>query len=292
VSLFVAAVFSGIALGFLLGLLGFGIVLLYKATGVANFAQGVFGCLGAFFIYKLVGAGLSPWPAFVLAILLMAGVCALFYFLVFRPRDDADHFNLTIRTLGLQMLILALIHKFWATGQPFAFPELFPGGSAIQFGSTVISWLTFGTIGMAVVFVTGSILIFRYTRAGLLFLAVSERPDIARMLGVRTRVLTLIAWMIAGSVSVIVGALLAPHALLSSDMMDPYLLLGFTAVVLGGLTSLYGVFLGGIIVGVTNNIIATFVSGDAAVLTIFLVLLVILRFRPQGIFGSTVAERF
>jgi branched-chain amino acid transport system permease protein len=101
----------------------------------------------------------------------------------------------------------------------------------------------------------------------------------------------MIAWMIAAVISVLVGVLLAPTALLSRDMMEPYMLLAFTAVVIGGLTSLYGVFVGGIIVGVVNNLMSLYFSSDAAVLAVFVLLLLVLGFRPQGIFGDREIER-
>src|SRR5262249_53764970 len=160
---------------------------------------------------------------------------------------EAGHFNLTIRTLGLQLLLLAFIHLFWAEGQPFAFPGLFSSSAAIRFGDTAISWMTIGTVGAATLLTGAFVCLFNFTDLGLQIVAVAERPNIARLLGIETRRLILISWILVSVVATIVGVLLAPLALLSSEMMEPYMLLAFTAVVVGGLTSLYGVFVGGII---------------------------------------------
>lgn len=291
-SLLIAAVVSGIALGFLLGLLGFGIVFLYKATGVANFAQGVLGTFGAFLVYRIgLATGLGPWISFLLGLVVSLPAGALMYALVFRPKDEADKFNLTVRTLGLNLLLLALIERYWAAGQPFAFPAMLPQTAALNFGQTVISWLTLGTIAIAALLAVGFAALFRYTDLGLLFLALSERPEIARMLGVATRRLTMVGWMLTAGIALIVGVLLAPAALLSSEMMEPYMLLGFTAVVLGGLTSLFGVFVGGILVGIVNNVVTLYANGDMAVFAVFGLLLIVLGLRPQGLFGVVVPER-
>jgi branched-chain amino acid transport system permease protein len=158
-------------------------------------------------------------------------------------------------------------------------------------GDAVVSWASVGIAATAIVLAAAFALFFSRTDLGLLFLGLSERRDIAGMLGVPTRRLSMIAWMIAAVISVLVGVLLAPTALLSRDMMEPYMLLAFTAVVIGGLTSLYGVFVGGIIVGVVNNLMSLYFSSDAAVLAVFVLLLLVLGFRPQGIFGDREIER-
>ena len=291
-STFIAAAISGIALGFLLGLLGFGIVILYKATGVANFAQGAIGTLGAFLVAK-IGAltGLGILPSLAIGIVVAAMVGVLMYYCFFRYNDEIGAFNLTIRTLGVELLILALINAKWAEGQPFPFPAVFPNATSFQFGDTVVSWLTLGSILTAALLTGAFVYIFNRTDIGLQFIAIAERPQIARMLGVRTRRLVLLSWVVAAVIALVVGALLAPVALLSSEMMEPYMLLGFTAVVIGGLTSLSGVFIGGIIVGVVNNVAALYLSSDVAVLIVFCLLMVTLRFRPNGLLVKAVAER-
>jgi len=291
-ALFLSAVISGIASGVLLALLGFGVVLLYKATGVANFAQGALATLGAFICYKAGTAlGLPLAVNIVLAVAATMLLGALFYWLILRPKDDAGRLNLVIRTLGLQMLVLAVIEYLWAAGQPFPFPKIFDPGAAFALGSAAVSWDSVAIIGIAVVLGMLAYLVFRYTDIGLMFVAMSEKAEIVQMLGIRTRRLTLIAWMATAAIATVVGILLAPQALLSSDMMEPYLLLAFTAVVIGGLTSLSGVWVGGIVVGIVNNVVSLYGTSDLATFVIFALLLAVLSFRPQGLFGHPEIER-
>lgn len=287
-----AAIVSGIVVGILLGLFGFGIVFLYKSTGVANFAQGSLATLGGFLTYRtMVETGVGLPLALLASIVLSAIIGAVIYWLVMRPHGH-NRLNLMIRTLGLQMLLLAVIEHFWSQGQPFTFPSLFAQAPAFIVGQTVLSWASIGIAATSLALVAAFALFFTRTDLGLLFLGLSERRDIANMLGVPTQRLSMFAWMTAASLSVVVGVLLAPTALLSSEMMEPYMLLAFTSVVIGGLTSLYGAFIGGIVVGVMNNLVTLYISSDAAVICVFVLLLVVLGLRPQGLFGEREIERF
>lgn len=285
--LLLGGLISGIAVGALYGLLGFAIIMLLKATGVANFAQGALGTLGAFVVYELTQSfGLSFWPAFALAVPIVALVGAALYFLALRPNDEADHLNLIIRTLALSLLIIAGINKQWASGQPFTFPAVISGDTALLLGGAAISWLTIGTLAIAALLALGFACFFYRTRLGLLYLGVADRAEIATLLGVRTRRLTAIAWAIAAVISLITGTLVAPRTLLSSDMMDFYLLFSFTAAVIGGLSSLWGVFVGGALVGCVDNLVTIYAGPDMGTIAVFALLIAVLLMRPSGIFGD------
>lgn len=291
-SIFIAVVVSGAALGLLLGLLGFGIVVLYRATGIVNFGQGVIGAFGAFIIYNAaILLGINIYLAIIVGLAASVLLGVLLYYIFFRINDEEGSFNLTIRTLGVQLFILAILHRYFADGQPFSFPSVLPNTPALQLGDTVISWLTVGTLACSMVLIGVFVWIFNRTDVGLKFAALAERPDVSQLLGIQTRRLAMIAWIMTSLVATIVGTLLAPIALLSSEMMEPYMLLAFTAVVLGGLNSLYGVFVAGVIVGVVNNIVSLYFGQDTAVLTVFVILLGVLSVMPNGMFSTTSMER-
>jgi branched-chain amino acid transport system permease protein len=120
---------------------------------------------------------------------------------------------------------------------------------------------------------------------------IADRPEIARLLGADTRRLSALAWLLAGLVAVVVGLLTVPSALLSTDMMDNFLLYAFTAALLGGMTSLPGAFVGGVVVGVVSNVVTVFRGQEFSILAIFALLIVTLLVRPNGIFGHEVVER-
>ncbi|MFO6453042.1 MULTISPECIES: branched-chain amino acid ABC transporter permease [unclassified Aeromicrobium] len=291
-SLFIGTLIAGIALGLLYGLLGFSIVVLHKATGVANFAQGALAMLASFLVVKLGdGFSLSLGVSIVLTAVLMVFIGSAIYALVLRPMDDAGTLNITIRTFGVLMLITAVVNIFWSEGQPFSFPSVFPDGVALNIGQVAISWLTVGTIIVAGILVAACGVVFNRTRLGLTFLALAERPEIARLLGVKTRRLSLIAWAFASLVAVVVGVLVAPSILVSSNMMDGFLLFSFAAAVVGGLDSLGGAFVGGLIVGAVSSVSSVYASHEMAAVLIFALVLVSLVVRPQGIFGRAALER-
>ncbi|MGH3756400.1 branched-chain amino acid ABC transporter permease [Actinophytocola sp.] len=290
--LLVGGVASGLVLGILYGLLGFGIVLLFKATGVANFAQGTFSMVLAFVAYQIcVHLGVHIVVAFFISVVVAPVFGAAVYLLVIRPREGAGHLNLTIRTLALSMLLVAIVQQLYAANEPYRFPSLFPNETAFRLGSASITWLNVGSLGVAAILAAGFAWVFRATDLGLKLLALAERPEIARMLGINVRRLAVLSWMTASFVALVVGVLLAPTTLLSSRMADPYLLISFTAVVIGGLTSLPGALVGGVVVGLIDSITSLYWNADVSLFLIFVLFLLFLLFRPNGLFGVSVAER-
>jgi branched-chain amino acid transport system permease protein len=141
--LLVGGIVSGIAVGLLYGLLGFAIVVLYKCTSIANFAQGNLGAIAAFIAYELtVDAGLPAGLAIALAAVFGVAVGVLAYAFVIRVKPEAGHLNLTIRTLAIYLLLLATMNAFWGQRQPLTFPDVFPDGVAFAVTDLNVSWLT------------------------------------------------------------------------------------------------------------------------------------------------------
>jgi branched-chain amino acid transport system permease protein len=292
VVIFLTALISGIGVGLLYGLLAFAVVLLYKSTGVANFAQGNIATLGAFFVWALVVRDfkLPLYAGIAVGFVLTAIVGMLMYLVIMRPRDRAGELNLAARTLATYLLIFAIINDVWGAGQPFSFPNVFPTGS-IKPGGVYIPWATVGILAVAIVLTAFFWAFFRYSSVGLLLRGLAENPQIARMLGARTQLLATVAWAVAAGVSVIVGVLVAPGAELSSGMMDQYLVFAFVGAIIGGITTLPGAYVGGIAVGVISSIATQYGNVSLPSVLVFGVLLLVLFVRPYGIFGKPTLER-
>jgi branched-chain amino acid transport system permease protein len=192
--------------------------------------------------------------------------------------------------VALYLLLAAMADEFYGQHQPYSFPALLPTGGA-SVGSVVLSWSDLITVGIVIVVVLGFVAMFRYTKLGLQFLAVAQRPDIARLLGVRVTRLSIVAYILAGVLALVIGLLIAPKQLLFSQMMDPVLLYAFAAAVVGGLTSLTGTFVGGIIIGVCTNLVSSYVGGDLALASALAILLITLAVRPNGLFGVAQVAR-
>jgi branched-chain amino acid transport system permease protein len=284
-SLLIASAISGVAVGLLYGLLAFSIVFLYKTTGVANFAMGNMATFATFVVFHLMG----PWAA--VAGLGAAALLGLaIYGLALRFNDDAGMLNLVMRTLAIYLFLFAVMNRFWAAGQPFAFPALLPEGS-IEVSGITVAKSSIGILLIAGLLSVVFYVLFTRTSLGVQFIGMAERPEIARLLGVRTRLLAAVAWAISGVIALIVGVLVAPTALLSSEMMDHFLLFAFTAAIVGGLNSLFGALVGGIVVGCVSNITIVYASQDASIFAVFLLLVAVLLVRPDGLFGTAVVHR-
>jgi branched-chain amino acid transport system permease protein len=292
VAFLLTSLIAGIGVGLLYGLLAFAIVLLYKSTGIANFAQGNLATLGTFFVFLLVvrdfklNLGLG-----IIVGLALTGACgALMYLLIMRPHGDADELNLAARTLATYLLIYAIVNELWGIGQPFTFPNVFPSGSWKP-GGVYIPVATICTLGVAATLSAGFWAFFRFSRTGLLLRGLAESREIARTLGARTQLLSMLAWAIAAGVSLIVGVIVAPGAELSSGMMDEYLVFAFVGAVIGGLTTLPGAYAGGLAVGIVGNLAAEYGNVSLPYVVIFVLLLAVLFIRPSGIFSKAAVER-
>jgi branched-chain amino acid transport system permease protein len=285
----ISVIVSGIAFGLLIGMLAFILVFLYKTTGVANFAVGNIGMFETFIVFELWKSGMGLWPAAGIGMVCSAVFGVLIYQLVLRPFGGGQA-NTLVRTVALFLALAAMADVFFGKDQPYHFPALLPTGGT-KVGGVLLRWSDLITVGIVLVIVSGFVAMFRYTRTGLQFLAVAQRPETARLLGVRVTRLSTIAYMLAGCLALLIGLLLAPKQLLFSQMMNPILLFAFAAAVVGGLTSLGGTFAGGIIIGVATDLVSTYLGNDLTLASALVIMLLTLAIRPNGLFGVAQVRR-
>lgn len=290
-TLFVSIVISGALNGGLYALLGLAIVLLTRTTAVANFAQGDMGMFSAFLLLMFfLPLGMPLWLGWVSTVLASAGIGALIYFVLIRPRPLAGHLNLTIRTLGLYTLIYSVVNYVWGTNAPYTVPTFFrPGTISVQGFS--ISHDQIGTVAVTVAIAAAFLAFFRFTRLGLAMRTVAIDPTIASLLGINVRRIVLVVWLLSGAIGAVVGLLIAPLSFLDPNLMRPYILKAFTAAIMGGLYSFQGVIVGGIVLGVAEALAAVAISIHLREPFVFAVLLLVLLVRPSGIFGTARAAR-
>jgi branched-chain amino acid transport system permease protein len=292
VNLYLSTVASGVAFGALYGLLGFAIVFLFKSTGVLNFAEGSIGMFVAFVAFELMRSGGMPtWAALLLTVPIAAVMGVLIYETCIRPRSESvPHETLTLRTIGIFVLVVAIANEAFSEGQPFPFPAVVPEFN-LSVGFLVVSGLDLVRIFVAAALLIVTALFFYRTRYGMLYRAMADQPAVAQLLGVNVRALTAAAWGATGLIAGLVAVLTAPTTLLSTSMLDAFLPYALTAAVIGGFTSLFGVFVGGVIVGVINSLTGVYGTFDLAILAVFAVLVITLLFKPDGLFGARVGER-
>jgi len=283
---------SGMSQGSLYALVALGLVMIYRANRLLHFAHGDVTTAGAFIAFLLLGLNMPWWLAFLLALLFGAILSMSFYFIVLIPaqRREATHLGQIILTLGFGLILQGLILWLGDT-EPQTFPFPLSDTKVYKFGGIVVSQLSLGTL---VVGIFGSLLFYllvQKTRLGLAMRATSENLPAAQTLGIPTRPILALSWGLAAILGVLAGVFLAAALLLDPFyMLEPFLK-GFAAAILGGLNSLPGAIVGGLILGIAEALAGGFISVAFKNTLAFLIIIVVLLFRPEGLLGKEFVER-
>jgi branched-chain amino acid transport system permease protein len=283
---------AGLSAGSLYGLVGLGLVLIYKSTRVLNFAHGDLATLGTFAAFALVSHGTPFALAFPVALLVGAGAAVAFYFAALAPAQHkgATLLGQVILTIGLSLMVQGLVVYLFGT-EPDRMPFPLSDSQARRIGPLFVSELSLGTLAAGLVTCLLTYLVVQKTRLGLAMRAVSENLMAAQTLGIPTRRVLAFAWGTASALGVIAGLFLAPALLLDPFfMLDPFLK-GFAAAVLGGLGSLPGAVVGGLLLGTAESLAGAYLGIEFKKTLAFLVILLVLLVRPEGLFGRAFKER-
>jgi branched-chain amino acid transport system permease protein len=295
---FAQQVVAGLASGSIYALLALAIVIIYRSTGVVNFAQGEMATFTTFIAWTLVDHGLGYWGAFALTLLIaLVGGIALERIVV-RPVEGKPVINAVILTIGLFILLGGLSNWIWkAEVRSFPPSRPFPT-SAWDLGGVAVSEQDAGILVVMLVLVAVLYLLFQHTKLGLALRASALNPVASRLVGIRVGWMLGLGWGLAAAIGAVAGLFTAAAAPpLDPNMMRPILIYAFAAAVLGGLESPVGAVLGGLLIGVVLNLIATYdthlhLDLDRMRLPIALaMILVILLVRPSGLFGRTAVRR-
>jgi branched-chain amino acid transport system permease protein len=247
-----ATVVNGVVVGAMYGLLAMALILLLQTTGVFNFAQGDLGMVVAFIAWLMITRGGLPVPlAVLIALPISAALGVLLYFLVFRPGAD-DSIGLSLRTLGLLILLVAVAQRFWGTNAPYTFPKLLPDRGFAVLGFN-ITYLQLGTFVFTIALALAVGLVLQRTRVGLLIRAVRANREAAADLGVNVVMIEITAWATAGVVAGVVGILFAMLTFRAPAMTAPVLLSPLSSAMLGGLYSMSGALAGGMLLGIVQS---------------------------------------
>jgi len=290
---FMQQVVAGLASGSIYASLALALVLIHRATGVINFAQGEMATLSTYVAWALItNHGWSYWPAFVatLAISFFGG--AVVHQAVIRPNEKGSVLRVVIVTIGLLLFINGLIILIWG-GEIKAMESPFPTRT-IEIAGVAISIQDIGTIAVVLATVVALWLLFQYTKVGLAMRAAAVNPAEARLVGVRVTWMLTFGWGLAAVLGAVAGLLAAPSLFLDPNLMAALLIYAFASAVLGGIDSPIGAVVGGLILGVGLNLIGTyvdFVGADLRLPVALAVILVVLLVKPSGLFGHTEVKR-
>jgi len=287
-TLFLQLAIAGVSVGAIYALVALAIVLPFKASGVLNFGQGEIVTLGAYIALILTQLAL-PYPIVVAGVLLLgAAGGVIIERVLIRPIVKAPEFTLVIATFAIGLLIKGVISIRFGDSPntidgPFGTESIMAAG--LRFNPTSL-WIFVCTALVTI----GVILFLHSTRLGKAMRAVSVNPEAARLMGIRVETVYRWSWAISTAIGALAGLLVAPLIGINPEI-GQLILRGLLAAVIGGFTSIPGAIVGGLAVGLIETFAGVLVGSTFKNLVPFILLMVLLVFRPQGLFGAAEIKR-
>lgn len=279
---------AGLATGCIYGLIGLALVVVHRSTHHINFAQGEMAMFSTYGAWALIQAGLSFWWTFVVVLALSFATAALLEKAVIRRLQRAGPVATVSAFIGLLMIVHSMAGYIWGHDVR-QFPSPFPD---LSIAGGLISGHQIGVAAVTVALLTVLWAFFRFTRIGLAMKASVQNPESALLSGISTASMYALGWGLAAAIGAAAGMLIAPQLYLDTHMMSGVLIYGLAAALLGGIDSPPGAVLGGLLVGVAENLLGAYVTGTELKLTVALFLIVaVLMLRPQGLIGRKSAMR-
>ncbi|MDT8396518.1 MAG: branched-chain amino acid ABC transporter permease [bacterium] len=283
-------VITGITVGSTYALIGIGFNIIFNATEIINFAQGEFVMLGGMFTVFGMQVLRLPVPfAALLSIVLVAFLGLLLNLFAIRPIRNPSPITLIIITIGASIFIRGASSLIWGK-DPYPIAA-FSGEDPIPFFGAVIQPQSLWVMGVVFAVVVALRQFLNRTITGKAMLASAFQPRAARLVGIDTSYMVLLSFALSGAVGAAAGIIIAPMSMVTYDMGVMMGLKGFCAAIVGGLGHPFGVVLGGLILGVMESLGAGLISSGYKDAIAFVILLLMLFFRPQGILGKGRGER-
>lgn len=288
-SYFFALFGSGFAVGAVYGLVAIGFAVIYKATRVINFAHGEMMMLNAYLAYTIAAqTGVGFWTLVPIVVVTSMMVGLIVEFLLIRPMIGEPTISIVMMTVGLAIFIRSLVVLIWGAA-PLEFPAM-PGESILVLGPIRLYLAQVVTIGFLVAIMTGFTVFYRYTRSGLAMRAAANNETVALLMGIDVRRIYALAWALAASTAGLAGLLISTIYEIGPDM-SAFGLRSFPATILGGLDAAGGSAVGGLIIGILENLGEGYVGRGLKEIIGFAIILVVLMVRPFGLFGTRDVER-
>ncbi|HWP50018.1 MAG TPA: ABC transporter permease [Candidatus Limnocylindrales bacterium] len=284
---FLQQIVSGLATGGIYASLALALVMIYQATDVVNFAQGEMAMFSTYLAWSLLNAGVPYWIAFfsTLAIAFIGGL--LIERTIIRPMENAPVLSIVIVCIGLLVIFNSLagwIYSYVIQSFPSPFPR-----KPLKIGNIVFGLHDLGIIGITLILLIFLYLFFKYTSLGLAMRAAAQNPVSSRLVGIRVSWMLALGWGLAAMIGAVAGMMIAPIVFLEPNMMGGIMIYAFAAATLGGFNSPLGAVIGGILVGITENLAGTyipFIGTDLKLTVALMVILMVLLVKPTGLFGK------
>jgi branched-chain amino acid transport system permease protein len=290
--------FNGLSMGAIYALLALGFVLIFKSTGVINFAQGELAMVGAFICYSFATMmGVPYLYAFLIALIGGLILGAIVYQIFFRTMVGEPLFSTIMVTVGLASILTCLAgliwgHDVYSLNSPFT-------DKVIHLDKITFAQGSISTIIVSIVLFVIVIVFFNRSLLGISMRGSAEDPDTAGLMGINVKKIHMVAWALGGLVAAVAGMFLAEQSFVRLSMSQMGIK-AMAAAILGGMESISGAILGGVIIGVVEGLAANYLSGmefgnfhmgDIKDVAAFVIMIIVLMIRPYGIFGKEKVER-
>ncbi|HDH86676.1 MAG TPA: branched-chain amino acid ABC transporter permease [Desulfobacteraceae bacterium] len=273
-------------MGSIYALVALAMVIIYKTSEVPNFAQGEMAMISTFVAFTLLDTFGQSFLVSFTGALLFAIVLGIFLEFVFlRRAKDANVLSLILITLGFEMMLYGLASWKWGADQ-HSFPFPVSDFDIVNLGKAVVSYLNIATLLIALFLMFILFLFFKYTKVGIAMKATQQNMIAARINGIRANRILSITWGMSSLIGAVAGMMLAPMATLDPNLMMDPLLKGFAAAVLGGMTTLVGSAIGGYLLGIIETLFGGYVSLQFKSIVAFLIIVLVLCFKPSGLFAK------
>lgn len=287
--LFIQLTLTGLTNGAILALAALGFVLIYKSSDVINFAQGEFLLVGAYVTFSMVAQYGLAWPiGLVMTLLVSVAVGVAVERLVLRPLIGEPIISVIMVTIGLSSLLRAIVNTIWGT-LPRAFPAFIPS-QPVNILNATIGADRLWAIVIAIIMLGLFTFFFRRSRQGIAMRAVADDQQAALSMGISVKRIFAWAWSIAAVSAAVAGALIANIVGVSGEL-SVFGLRVFPVVILGGLDSIPGAIVGGVIIGLLEAYTGGYIGQGLNTIIPFIILILILMVRPYGLFGQEIIER-
>ena len=281
-------VLGGIATGAIYACIALAVVMIYQAIDHFNFAQGEMAMFSAFLTWQMIDWGANYWVAFFVCIVISFIGGIAIERIIFAPLHNAPVFTHIVVFIALFQIFNAgagFIWEFTIKEFPSPFPEKLPFDTVLigphELGMTLITLIMLGLIFS----------FFRFTPIGLAMRAAAASPESARLVGISVSWMVALGWGLAAAIGAVGGMMIAPVVFLEPNMMLGILLYGFAGAVVGGLSSPGGAVVGGFLMGVIEPLAGMAIGSELKLTVALVVIVIILIFKPSGLFGRVVVQR-
>ncbi|MEP3246427.1 MAG: branched-chain amino acid ABC transporter permease [Sneathiella sp.] len=277
-------IINGVAIGGVYVLIALGLTTVFGILGIAHFAHGSVSMFGGYLTFFLVvNQGIPLIPAILIALTVGMLLGVLIEFLAYRPVRNANHINAFIVALGLTMMVEGLNLKLFGAEQVVIPTDI---DRVFNIGGITIPELRLYVIVSAIALIVAMTVFVERTKTGQAIRAVAENRDAAILMGVNVKILPLIVFVISTALGVAAGVMVGSLFAIAPGVGEGLVVKGFAVLILGGLGSIPGAIVGGLVLGVTEALAAGFISSAYKDVIAFVVMIVVLLVRPQGLMGK------